>query len=104
MIGTLASMAQNEYGVTILIGVAAAFSILFFVQLALLLSTKEKTSLEDTLELTSLSILSAVMTLRAAYIRVGFTEIIFTAAGLVLVTSLVWRALKHRNQMLAAGS
>jgi hypothetical protein len=107
ILGAFASMAQNEYGIKILGLVAASFSLLFSIQFIRLYQKNNKYDQYDGLELISLAILAAILTLRVFYIRFPFVEIAFGAAGLVLIVIYVikltasWKSINHRNKILA---
>jgi len=105
--GAFASMAQNDYGNTILGGVALAFFLLFVVQLISSFTTKNKVELMDMLELVSLTLLSGILALRVYYIHFQFVELIFGIAGLVLIVVYMrklvqsWQTHNSINKVLA---
>ena len=107
IMGGFSSMAQNDYGNTILGGVAAAFLILFALQWIQAINSKIKANLGDSIELISLTIISLILALRVFYIHFRFVEIIFVGAGLSLVTVYIiklvhaWRLHNARNKWLA---
>lgn len=100
--GCFASMAQNEYGIFIMGFVAAGFSILF---LSHLFRDQIKSRLVF-VELISLSVLSAILTLRIFYIHFNFVEVLFVVAGLLLIGFYSnqlfqsWRKLERNNKKL----
>jgi len=107
IMGAFASMAQNDYGVKILGGVAMAFSILFLIQLMLWIASKEKYGAIVLIELGSLVLLSMILGMRVFYIHFTFVEVIFGFAGLMLIFSYAaksfqsWMELKNKNRMMA---
>jgi hypothetical protein len=107
ILGAFASMAQNDYGIKILGLVAASFSLLFSIQFMRLFQKNSEHGLHDGLELISLAILAAILTMRVFYIRIQFVEIAFGAAGLLLIVIYVikltqsWKSISHRNKVLA---
>ena len=107
VIGAFASMAQNDYGNTILGGVALAFFLLFVVQLISSFTTKNKVELMDMLEFVSLTLLSGILALRVFYIHFQFVELIFGIAGLVLIAVYMrklvqsWQTHNSINKVLA---
>ena len=85
VMGAFASMAQNDYGISILGLAAASFSILFLIQLLSMFFDTERVSKSSVVELTSLFILAAILAMRVFYIRFPFVELVFGMAGLALV-------------------
>lgn len=107
IMGAFASMAQNDYGINILGFVAASFSLLFSIQFIRLYQKSDNAGLYDKLELISLAILAAILTMRVFYIRFQFVEIAFGVAGIVLIVIYVmkliqaWKSIRPRNKLLA---
>lgn len=85
ILGAFASMAQNDYGNTILGGVAIAFAALFGFQSFTSFSHKENSERIDRLELLSLTILAGILSLRVFYIHFQWVETIYGFAGLLLI-------------------
>lgn len=83
VMGAFASMAQNDYGMTILGLAAASFSIIFLVQLISLVP--KKMAKDEVVEVTCLFVLTAIMAMRVFYVRFDFVEYVFTIAGVILV-------------------
>lgn len=87
IMGAFASMAQNAYGFIILGAVAFVFSGIFLFQLIerLLVKNFKKGKIEDSIELSALTLLSLILGLRVFYIHFGYVEVIFGLAGMALV-------------------
>jgi len=107
IMGAFASMAQNNYGMKILGGVAVAFGIVFLIRFLESFKDKSKKYLRTKAELLSLSILSFLFSFRIFHFYFPFLEILFTLAGLVLAfiygSRMVERAksLQFKNATLA---
>ncbi len=107
ILGAFASMAQNEYGIIILGLVAASFSLLFSIQFIRLYQKSDNAGIYDKLELISLAILAAILTMRVFYIHFQFVEVAFGVAGFVLITVYLiklmqaWKSIRPRNKLLA---
>lgn len=80
-----ASMAQNDYGMTILGLAAASFSVIFLFQLISALSKKYQHAIYEIVEISCLFVLSAIMAMRVFYIRFEFVEYVFALAGITLI-------------------
>lgn len=93
IMGAFASMAQNDYGMTILGIVAASFSVLFFVQLVSVFLKRDRYAAQLA-ELVCLFVLSAIITLRVFYIRFEFVEYVFALAGIVLIIVYIQKMIK----------
>lgn len=85
VMGAFASMAQNNYGLTIIGLVAFSFTVIFSFQLAYLIKHKGKNAWSSNAELSSLIMLSLLLGLRAFYIWFDFVEILFLGAGILLI-------------------
>ena len=85
VMGAFASMAQNSYGLKILGGVSIAFGLVFLYQFFEKLGKKAGRDTNDSFELISLSILAFVFALRIFHVYFPFIEILFEAAGLLLI-------------------
>jgi putative exporter of polyketide antibiotics len=101
--GAFASMAQNDYGIQILGFVALAFGVIFLLQFIFAIRKKRVDAVAAT-ELGSLVVLSAVLFMRVFYIRFPFVEVLFGAAGALLVSGYLiklvasWNALKAKSK------
>lgn len=93
VMGAFASMAQNDYGMTILGFAAASFSVIFLVQLISVLSKKLHGGKLEIIEISCLFILAAIMAMRVFYIRFEFVEYIFAGTGAVLVLVYIQKML-----------
>ena len=106
IMGAFSSMAQNDYGQTILGFVAFAFSLLFCYQLLVFRKSKELSPIINILELLSLILLSAILGMRVFYIHFQFVEVIFAVAGLTLIIvyivklSVSWNFVRSMNKRL----
>ncbi len=107
IMGTFASMAQNSYGLKIMGGVAFVFASLFLIEFISVLREKGKKDIYRLIEPACLLILSVIFALRVFYIYFSFVELLFAAAGAVLVLIytgkmiLRFRNMKPMNNMLA---
>lgn len=100
VMGAFASMAQNDYGMTILGFVAASFSAIFLIQLINVRSKKQPDKGEF-IELVCLCVLTAIMAMRVFYIRFLFVEYVFALAGLVLVMVYMRKMFSVYNRVKA---
>ncbi|MDX1591118.1 MAG: hypothetical protein R3283_04090 [Balneolaceae bacterium] len=75
--GAFASMAQNTYGIKIMGAVAAAFSAIFLFQ-----AINKETSIFQTIELSGLAVLAAIISLRTFYIHFPYAELVYGLAGI----------------------
>jgi hypothetical protein len=105
--GAFASMAQNNYGMKILGGVAVAFGIVFFIRFLESFKDNSNKYIKTKAELLCLSLLSFLFSFRIFHLYFPFFEIAFTLAGLVLVyiyaSRMIQRAkaLQFKNATLA---
>jgi hypothetical protein len=83
--GAFASMAQNSYGLTIMGGVASAFAIVFLIQLIRIVRKKGLDDISQVMELSGLSVMSAILAMRVFYIHFQYVEIVFGLAGCILI-------------------
>lgn len=81
--GAFASMAQNGYGIQLMGGVSAVFSLLFLYQAANPLQKAEAKRFR-LIELISLSVLFGIISLRTFYIHFPYAEMLFGLAGFSL--------------------
>jgi len=106
IMGSFASMAQNDYGIKLLGIVSALFSLLFIIQLLQLLIKKSNQKMDE-LELIGLILLSLILAMRVFYIHFDFVEMVFGLAGLVLITVYCikllqsWKTVREQNRKLA---
>ncbi len=107
IMGAFSSMAQNSYGMTILGIVAISFGLVFLQQFILELGNKDQVDYLAVAEALSLCILSFIFALRLFHVYFPFSEILFAAAGLVLIfvygrkMILRFQHLKSRHSTLA---
>jgi hypothetical protein len=97
IMGAFASMAQNDYGNTILGIVAFSFSLLFTIQLVTAYTTKEQSEKINTTELLSLIALAVILGLRVFYIHFKWVEYIYVLAGAVLLMIYLKRLISTWN-------
>jgi hypothetical protein len=95
IMGAFASMAQNDYGMTILSGVSLVFAILFLIQFIRQLRSSIKNDQSDPLEFLVLFFLASVFFLRTFQLFIPFMEGIFGAAGIFL--ALIYLRKTTRN-------
>ncbi|HEX3767668.1 MAG TPA: hypothetical protein VHT72_04790 [Puia sp.] len=107
IMGGFASMAQNNYGISIISAVCMAFGLIFFIQFIQALRGNEPNKTEQAVEFFVLFVLAVIFTLRTLQIYFPFIEWIFVAAALVLALNYLTR-LRHwfrqinlKNKMLA---
>ncbi len=107
VMGAFAAMAQNNYGLNIMGGVAFVFGLLFLIQLYSLSTKKGKKDWIGIAEISGLFLLSVIMGLRVFYIHFAYVEILFTVGAvlllLVYLRKMVFRykELQHKNNFLA---
>jgi hypothetical protein len=96
--GAFASMAQNNYGITIMGWVAVAFSAVFLLQ-GVRASVRGSADQKDNLvELYALSVICLLLALRVFYIHIMYVELVFGIAGLALIAVYLGRL--YRNYRL----
>ncbi len=84
VMGAFAAMAQNNYGLKIMGGVAFVFGLLFLIEFISVLQEKGKKDIYRLIEPACLLILSVIFALRVFYIYFSFVELLFAAAGVLL--------------------
>ncbi len=84
IMGTFASMAQNDYGNVILGCVAFAFALLFIIQFSATFSSNSQNYLNQ-IELFALSLIAVILGLRVFYIHFQWVEGIYGLAGISLI-------------------
>ncbi len=103
VMGAFSSMAQNDYGNTIMGSVGICFALLFAWQMYRHLTSKEGVRPFALLEAAGLSVLSALMGARVLYIHFTSIEYILVGSGLLLVivyarsASQLWGELSGSN-------
>lgn len=105
--GAFASIAQNDYGITVLGLCALAFALVFLVQLISTFTKTEPADKMEVLELLGLMILAAILFMRVFYLRFAFVEVVFAVAGLSLISvylirlTQAWSDLRNKNFTLS---
>jgi len=99
IMGAFASMAQNEYGTSILGFATASFSALFLVQVIYGLLSKKIRSISEVLEPASLFVLAGILALRVFYIRFQFVEFVFGAFGILLMAVYLYKLMKSGSSL-----
>ena len=102
VMGAFASMAQNDYGTTILGLAAASFSVVFLTQLVAIAFAKSHRSSFGIVELIGLFTLSAILAMRVFYLHFQFVEFVFGAAGILLVLVYGFRMIQLRSLLKLA--
>lgn len=106
VMGAFASMAQNGYGLKIMGGVAFVFALVFMIEFTTLLRKKNNGDVYALAEAACLFILSIVFGLRVFYIHFSYIELLFGAAGVILVLLYLrkmmirFRHYRQRNNFL----
>jgi len=97
IMGALASMAQNSYGMLIISSVSAAFGLIFFIQFIKQAGTGER---RQALEFFVLFLLSGIITLRTFQIYFPFVEWFFALSALVLAGIYFFTLIRHVGEYL----
>ncbi len=106
IMGAFASMAQNNYGLKLIGGVAFVFALVFIVEFISMVRTKYKKDIFTLAEPVCLFILSFIFGLRVFYIQFSYIEWLFAAAAILLVLIygqkmiLRYRQLQYNNNLL----
>jgi hypothetical protein len=106
VMGAFASMAQNNYGLTIMGFVAFSFTLLFSIQLIYVIRNKGKSEWPDIIELLGLILLSSILGFRAFYIWFDFVAPLFFGGGLLLIfiylrkMTLLFKELGNKNRSI----
>lgn len=106
IMGAFASMAQNNYGLKLIGGVAFVFALVFIVEFISVVRTKGKKDIFTLAEPVCLFILSFIFGLRVFYIQFSYIEWLFAAAAILLVLIygqkmiLCYRQLQYKNNLL----
>ncbi len=103
VMGAFASMAQNDYGTTILGLSAVSFSVLFLVQLISMVITTKNWIKNGAIELVSLCVLAGILAMRVFFIHFQFVEFVFGVAGLLLLLVYL-RKMVHSNSLVKLNS
>lgn len=106
ILGTFAAMAQNYYGQVILGLVAFVFGLVFSYHAWYQLKVQNKT-FWSVAEPICLALIAVILGLRVFYIYFAYAEIIFVAAGLLLLFVYLRTMLRHEvsaEQIRTAGS
>lgn len=107
VMGAFAAMAQNNYGLNIMGGVAFVFALVFLVEFISVLRTKDKRDVYSLIEPACLFLLSFIFGLRVFYIYFPNVELLFAGAGLLLALVFLrkmilrFRQLQLKNSLLA---
>ena len=97
VMGAFASMAQNSYGLKIMIGVAFAFAVVFLVQFISALLNRDKKNPYTLIEPACLFSLSFVFSLRALNMRFPYIELLFVIAGILLILIFMRKMISRYN-------
>jgi hypothetical protein len=95
VMGALASMAQNSYGMLIISGVCIAFGLIFFIQFIQRAGEKNSMHKRQALEFLVLFLLSVVIALKTFQIYIPVVEWIFSLSGLVLAGIYLSALIRH---------
>ena len=107
VMGAFASMAQNNYGLKIIGGVAFVFGLVFIFKFVSDIRKDEKKDVYLLIELVCLFLLSFIFGFRVFYIHFPYIELLFTAAGIMLMLLylrkmyLRFRFFRPKNSLLA---
>lgn len=107
IMGAFASMAQNSYGLKIMGGVAFVSALVFIVEFISVLRKMDNRDVYTLAEPACLFILSIVFGLRIFYIHFSYIELLFGAAGVILVLIYLrkmmirFRHYRQKNNFLA---
>jgi hypothetical protein len=99
VMGAFAAMAQNNYGLIIMGGVAFVFGIVFLIRLVSALVEEGKKDIYALMELSCLFLLSFIFGLRVFYIHFPYVEILFSAAGTLLAIIYLRKMINSYHQM-----
>lgn len=107
VMGAFASMAQNNYGLKIMGGVAFVFALVFMVEFISGLLNNDKKDLYTLIEQACLFLLSFIFGLRIFYIYFPYVELLYGAAGVLLIMVYArkmlirYRQIEPKNTFLA---
>ena len=85
IMGTFASMAQNNYGMKIIGGVAFAFALIFIIEFISIVRQNDKIDVYTLIEPVCLFLLAFIFGLRVFYIHFPYVELLFEAASILLM-------------------
>ncbi|MGE0771813.1 MAG: hypothetical protein AB7K37_08890 [Cyclobacteriaceae bacterium] len=94
IMGSFASMAQNQYGMLLLGVTAALFGVVFLLQLVEVSSNHIHTERKglQLLELAGLTLLAGILCMRVFYLRFPYVEWVFMMAGIFVILAYVIKA------------
>ena len=107
VMGAFASMAQNNYGLKIMGGVAFVFALVFLAEFITVLGKKGNKKIEALVETACLFLLAVIFGCRVFYIHFAYIEVVFGVAGTLLLLFylrkmiLRFRQLQLKNGLLA---
>ncbi len=107
VMGAFASMAQNNYGLKIMGGVAFVFALFFMAEFISAIRKKDGKDMFELTELVCLFLISFIFGLRVFYIHFPYVEWLFVGAGILMVLLylrkmiLRFRQFRHKNILLA---
>jgi len=107
MMGAFASMAQNNYGLKIMGGVAFVFGLVFIIEIISALGKNDIKDVYSILETACLFLLSVIFGLRIFYIHFPYIELLFGIAAILLMLLYLrkmiirFRHFQPKNSLLA---
>jgi hypothetical protein len=107
VMGAFAAMAQNNYGLIIMGGVAYVFGLVFLIRFVSALLKEGKKDKYALVELACLFLLSFIFGLRVFYIHFPYVEVLFSIAGALLASIYIrkminsYHFMKRKNKSLA---
>src|SRR6478609_2985544 len=104
IMGAFASMAQNNYGLKIMGTVAFVFGLVFANKFISILRKDEKKDVYILIELVCLFLVSFIFGFRVFYIHFPYIEILFTAAGILLMLIYLRKMLVRFHYLLYKNS
>ena len=85
VMGAFASMAQNNYGLKIMGGVAFVFGLVFLAEFITVLGKKDNKKIEALVETACLFLLAVIFGCRVFYIHFPYIEVLFGVTGILLL-------------------
>jgi hypothetical protein len=107
IMGAFASMAQNNYGLKIMGGVAFVFGLVFIIQFISALRKKDKKEVYSLIEIICFFLLSVIFGFRIFYIHFPYIELLFGIAAVLLMLIyfrkmiIRFRHFQPKNSLLA---